>query len=245
MMRKPIYIDFGKTLPVAHRGLSFIERENTMPAFIAAGNRPYYGIETDIHITVDGKFICCHDHNTGRVAGGDAMVIEETSFDTLRSLLLTDIDGTKGRCDIRIPTLAEYITVCRDYEKQCILELKGTFSSEKLSEVIEIIKGLGYLDGVTFIAFDYENLVRLRELLPTQSAQFLISKWEDDLLDRLKAQNLDLDIHYAALTAENIALLHENGIVVNCWTVDDPEKAAELVSWGVDQITSNKLCPRF
>ena len=245
MMRKPIYIDFGKTLPVAHRGLSFIERENTMPAFIAAGNRPYYGIETDIHITSDGKFICCHDHNTGRVAGGDTLVIEETSFDTLRSLMLTDIDGTKGRCDIRIPTLAEYITVCRDYEKQCILELKGTFSSEKLSEVIEIIKGLGYLDGVTFIAFDYENLVRLRELLPTQSAQFLISKWEDGLIDRLKAQNLDLDIHYAALTAENIALLHENGIVVNCWTVDDPGKAALLVSWGVDQITSNKLCPRF
>ena len=245
MMRKPTYIDFGKTLPVAHRGLSFIERENTMPAFIAAGNRPYYGIETDIHITSDGKFVCCHDHNTARVAGGDTLVIEETSFDTLRSLMLTDIDGAKGRCDIRIPTLAEYITVCRDYEKQAILELKGTYSTEKLTEVIEIINGLGYLDGVTFIAFDYENLVRLRQLLPTQSAQFLISKWEDDLLDRLKAQNLDLDIHYAALTAENIALLHENGIVVNCWTVDDPEKAALLVSWGVDQITSNKLCPTF
>ena len=111
--------------------------------------------------------------------------------------------------------------------------------------MIEIIKGLGYLDGVTFIAFDYENLVRLRELLPTQSAQFLISKWEDGLIDRLKAYNLDLDIHYSALTAENVALLHENGIVVNCWTVDDPEKAAELVSWGVDQITSNRLAPRF
>ena len=161
MMRKPIYIDFGKTLPVAHRGLSFIERENTMPAFIAAGNRPYYGIETDIHITSDGKFVCCHDHNTGRVAGGDAMVIEETSFDTLRSLLLTDIDGAKGRCDIRIPTLAEYITVCRDYEKQCILELKGTFSSEKLSEVVDIIKGLGYLDGSsTVIAIIFHLQVR-------------------------------------------------------------------------------------
>ena len=244
MMRKPIYIDFGKTLPVAHRGLSFIERENTMPAFIAAANRPYYGIETDIHITADGKFVCCHDHNTARVAGGDGMVIEETSFDTLRGLILTDVDGSRGRTDIRIPTLAEYITVCRDYGKQAILELKGSYSTEKLTEVIEIIKGLEYLDGVTFIAFDYENLVRLRELLPTQSAQFLISKWEDDLIDRLKAHDLDLDIHYAALTAERIALLHENGIVVNCWTVDDPEKALELISWGVDQITSNKLSPK-
>ena len=243
-MRKPIYIEFGKTLPVAHRGLSSIERENTMPAFIAAANRPYYGIETDIHITSDCKFICCHDHDTARVAAGDKLVIEETSFDTLRSLILTDIDGSRSRTDIRMPSLAEYITVCRDYEKQCILELKGSFSEEKLAEVIDIIKALGYLDGVTFIAFDFENLVRLRKLLPEQSAQFLISRWEDDLIERLKGQNLDLDIHYSALTAERIALLHENGIVVNCWTVDDPEKAEELISWGVDQITSNKLAPR-
>ena len=243
--REPIYIDFGKTLPVAHRGLSAIERENTLPAFIAAVNRPYFGVETDIHITADGKFICCHDSNTARVAGGDTLVIEETSFDTLRSLILTDIDGVTRRADLHLPTLAEYITVCRDYGKHCVLELKGSYSIEKLSEVIDIIKGLEYLNGVTFIAFDLDNLIRLRELLPTQSAQFLISQFTDELIDTLKKHNLDLDIHHSALTAENIALLHENGIVVNCWTVDSPERAAELVFWGVDQITSNRLAPRF
>lgn len=243
--REPIYIDFGKTLPVAHRGLSAIERENTLPAFVAAGNRPYFGIETDIHITADGKFVCFHDDNTARVAGGDRLVIEETSFDTLRALTLTDIDGVTRRADLHLPTLAEYITVCRDYGKQCILELKGEFTTEKLSEVIAIITGLEYLDGVTFIAFDMGNLVRLRELLPDQSAQFLTVKWEDGLIDRLKAHNLDLDIHHAALTKENIALLHENGIVVNTWTVDESERALQLIEWGVDQITSNRLAPRF
>jgi hypothetical protein len=44
------------TLVVAHRGLSGIERENTNSAFVAAGNRSYYGIETDIHKTADGRF---------------------------------------------------------------------------------------------------------------------------------------------------------------------------------------------
>ena len=34
----------GKTLMVAHRGLSGIERENTLPAFVAAANRSYFGI---------------------------------------------------------------------------------------------------------------------------------------------------------------------------------------------------------
>lgn len=48
---------------IAHRGLSGLERENTYPAFVAAGNRSYFGIETDIHKTKDGKFIIIHDHN--------------------------------------------------------------------------------------------------------------------------------------------------------------------------------------
>ena len=43
------------TLTVAHRGLSGIEAENTCAAFVAAGNRSYYGIETDIRRTADGS----------------------------------------------------------------------------------------------------------------------------------------------------------------------------------------------
>ncbi|MBR2459722.1 MAG: hypothetical protein IKB34_00615 [Clostridia bacterium] len=241
-MKQPIFIEPGKTKLVAHRGLSAIERENTMPAFIAAANRPYYGIETDVHITADGKFVCIHNHDT-EFMSGDKLSVEETSFDTLRSLKLKDFDGSRGRIDLRIPTLAEYISVCHDYGKQSILELKGRFPKEKLSEVIGIIKDIGHLEGTTFIAFDLNNLIYLRELLPEQSAQFLISSFPDDLIDTLKAHRLDLDIHYKALTAENVALLHENGIVINTWTVDDPAKAEELISWGVDQITSNRLAP--
>ena len=33
---------------VAHRGVSGLERENTCAAFVAAGNRSYFGIETDV-----------------------------------------------------------------------------------------------------------------------------------------------------------------------------------------------------
>ncbi|MBQ9116938.1 MAG: hypothetical protein IJY04_07930 [Clostridia bacterium] len=242
-MKQPIYIDPKKTKLVAHRGLSALERENTLPAFIAAANRPYFGIETDVHITSDGKFVCIHNHDT-EFMSGDKLAVEATSFDTLRSLKLKDFDGSRGRPDLRIPTLEEYISVCRDYGKQSVLELKGRFPKEKLAEVIEIISALGHLESTTFIAFDLDNLIDLRELLPTQSAQFLISSFPEDLIDTLKAHNLDLDIHYKALTAENVAKLHENGIVINTWTVDDPEKAAELISWGVDQITSNRLAPR-
>ena len=69
----------GKTKLIAHRGLSGIETENTAAAFVAAGNRDYYGIETDVHKTADGKYIIIHDDNTGRVAN-ENLSVEKSDF---------------------------------------------------------------------------------------------------------------------------------------------------------------------
>ena len=51
----------GNVRMVAHRGVSGLEKENTNAAFVAAGNRSYYGIETDVHLTADNRFILIHD----------------------------------------------------------------------------------------------------------------------------------------------------------------------------------------
>lgn len=230
----------GKTLMVAHRGCSGLEQENTNSAFIAAGNRSYFGIETDIHQTVDGKFVLFHDDDTARIAT-DKLIIEESTFDTLRGLLLKQKDGSKGRTDIRIPTLEEYIGICKHYEKVAVLELKNHMEKEKVWEICETIVSMDYMDKVIFISFDYDNLTYVKEKYPQQKVQFLIVPFEEGLIEKLKAWDMDLDIHYKSLTEENIRLCHDNGIVVNCWTVDDPEAAKDLIDWGVDYITSNIL----
>ncbi len=235
-----IKIDKKGVQLVAHRGCSGLELENTHAAFVAAGNRSYFGIETDVHQTVDGKYVVIHDDTTARVAI-DSLVVEESTYDTLRGLLLKQKDGVKGRTDIRIPSLQEYISICQYYEKIAVLELKNHFEKEKVWEICEIIEEMGYLQNVTFISFDYENLVYLREKYPTQPAQFLDYKAEADLIDRLKAHNLDLDIKHTLLTPELIAACHAENIKVNCWTVDDPADAERLISWGVDFITTNIL----
>ena len=231
----------GKTLMVAHRGCSGLEKENTMPAFVAAGNRSYYGIETDIHKTADGKYILFHDDTTARVAI-DNMVVEETAYDTLRSLPLTDKEGKRGRIDLRMPNLEEYINVCKYYDKYAVLELKNAFEEEDIYEICEIIDGLGYLDHVIFISFCYDNLVFLRRKYPNQQAQFLLGKRAPmNWMEMLKAENLDLDVYYKMATKELIDNCHANGIKVNVWTVDEKEAAEQLAEWGVDMITSNIL----
>ena len=235
-----VKFDKKNTRVVAHRGLSGLETENTNAAFVAAGNRSYYGIETDIHRTLDGKFIVCHDDSLKRV-GGENIPVEEVTLATALSTVLFDKDGTKGRADIRPSTLENYISICKKYEKHCVLELKSDFTEEEIARIVEIIKSLEYLECVTFISFGFENLVKIRRILPTQSAQFLFSTVTDEIIEKVKAEKLDVDVNFNALTEENVKAFHDAGIVVNCWTVNKKEDGERLASWGVDYITTNIL----
>lgn len=226
---------------IAHRGLSGLEKENTCAAFVAAGNREsYFGIETDVHRTADGKFVIFHDDDTARV-GLDRLVIEDSTFQTLRSLQLTDIDGRRGRADLVIPTLEEYVSICKKYEKVCVLELKNRFSAEDVYRIAAIIEGLGYLDHVIFISFVLDNLLALRQRYPLQPAQYLLCSFGPEELETLKTHRLDLDLEYTAATREIVEQLHAEGLKINCWTADTAEAGRRLAEMGVDYITSNIL----
>lgn len=232
-------INKGSALMVAHRGLSGIERENTIAAFVAAANRSYFGIETDVYRTKDGKYVLFHDGTTGRI-GLDNIPITESTYNLLSSVELTDVDG-RTRSDLHIALLSEYVRVCKKYGKKCVLEIKGQFEREHIKDVVDIIKDENYVDGVIFISFHICNLIYMREFLPDQPAQLLTGEINDNMLKMLLENKLDIDVIHTMVTEENIKLLHENGIKVNVWTVDDPQKGEQYAAWGVDYITTNIL----
>ncbi|MBQ7769074.1 MAG: hypothetical protein IJ403_09380 [Oscillospiraceae bacterium] len=226
---------------IAHRGLSGLERENTCAAFVAAGNREvYWGIETDIHCTADGKFVIIHDDTTTRVSGVE-MTVEETDFDTLRSLHLLDKEREGTRWDLVLPTLEEYISICKKYGKVAVLELKNPMPEEAVCEIIRAVEAMDYAEHMVVISFSFDNMVYLRKNFPKQKAQFLLSGWDDKWLPKLKEYDLGLDIRHTAITAELVEKIHSIGQEINCWTVDTLEDAARVIACGVDYITTNIL----
>lgn len=226
---------------IAHRGLSGLERENTCAAFVAAGNREvYWGIETDIHCTADGKFVIIHDDTTTRVSGVE-MTVEETDFDTLRSLRLLDKEREGTRWDLVLPTLEEYISICKKYGKVAVLELKNPMPEEAVCEIIRAVEAMDYAEHMVVISFSFDNMVYLRKNFPNQKAQFLLSGWDDKWLPELKEYDLGLDIKHTAITAELVEKIHSIGQEINCWTVDTLEDAARVIACGVDYITTNIL----
>lgn len=231
--------DYKNTKMIAHMGLSGLEPKNTIAAFIAAGNRSYFGIETDLHVTKDGKFIVTHDDNTLR-ATGVSMIVEETDFETLRALNVFDSDEKSYRSDLHFPSLSEYIGICKKYGKIAVLELKNQFKEEDVYAICEEIETLDYMSGTIFISFAIDNLHFVRKKYPEQPVQFLLGKEiPENLPELLKRYAFDLDIYYKAITPELINAVHAVGAKVNAWTVDDPEVAERLISYGIDFITSN------
>ena len=229
---------YGNTKMVAHMGAKGLETENTVAAYVASANRSYYGIETDVHITKDKKVIAIHDENAKRVSGVDILV-EESNFDDLRKIRLFDNNGNV-REDLCMPSLEDYISVCKRYGKIAVLELKNRMADEDVYMIYDIIESMGYNDSTVYISFSIENLHAIRKKNPTQTVQYLIGKnVPGDLVDTLKEYKYDLDIYVEAITKELLDACHAIGALVNVWTVDKVEKAEELVDMGIDFITTN------
>lgn len=96
----------GKPKPyvMAHRGNQVACPENTLAAFRRALADGADIIETDLHVTADGVFVCIHDATVDRTTDGTGAVAEMT---------LAQIKGfsaSYGRPEFaneRVPTLAE------------------------------------------------------------------------------------------------------------------------------------------
>ena len=170
----------GRTRFIAHRGLSGIETENTLAAFVAAGNRDYYGIETDVHVTSDGQFAVFHDNATGRICDRD-IPLEGSAFEELRALSVREAGGDGYSPVQRIPSLAEYLRVAERYGKVAVVELKNEMSAEWVEEVVRTCAREYDLEQVIFISFHYANLEAVLARHPRQKVQFLTGEYSDDL----------------------------------------------------------------
>lgn len=237
-----VKIDKKNAKLIAHRGLSSLERENTCPAFVAAGNRQsYFGIETDVRRTKDGHYVLLHDPTTASHSECD-LHPDQCTLEELKQVIFSDVDGSYDRTDIRVPTLREYVRICKKYGKIGVLEFKDAdMPREELEDILAIIREEDYMDGIVFIDFCLNNLVMLRDIMPDHPAQWLRWDWQDEYFDELVRHNLDLDIAYGALTKETIDRVKAAGRKINIWTCDNAADAAKYIDYGVDFITTNCL----
>ncbi len=242
-MRDSIKVEKGKTLMVAHQGGTIVERGNTIPAFRDMAKRSYFGAECDVRVTGDKKFVIYHAPVI--ISGDREIKISESDLATIREIDIIaayENSGYTGN-EMKIPTLEEYLEICKGGDKYCIIELKGPYDRDDIERLINIIRGYDYLDRSIFIDFNLEHCKIVRELLPEAKIQWLIAigRYNDEVLTMMDKYDLDLNINIYEVNQKIVDDAHAHGHLVNLWTCDDAEQAKPLLALGPDYFTTNVL----
>lgn len=207
---------------IAHRGANQEAPENSLDAFRIAVELGADGIELDIQLTADGVPVVLHDPAMPVTAGQPTIPVRFLSLVQVRK---------RGV----IPTLDEAIELvagrCRLY-----VEIKD---SRALDGVLQRVRKLG--DQVAVHSFDHRVIVAAADSAPKTARGILLVSYLLDPAGAMSAARArDLWQHVDRIDAELVQQVHREGGRVVAWTVNDDDRARELISLGVDGLCTDR-----
>lgn len=111
----------------AHMGFNAEAPGNSIPAFELAGQYGFWGIETDFRKTADDIIVCMHNETVDDTTDGTGAVSSLTAAQLAQYHIDTGAhvsDYTPNQ--LKIPTIDDYLTICRKYGMVPYIELKET-----------------------------------------------------------------------------------------------------------------------
>ncbi|MBO4525773.1 MAG: hypothetical protein J5692_04185 [Bacteroidales bacterium] len=220
---------------VAHRGGASLGIENSLSCIekgIATGADM---IEIDVHMSLDGALVVCHDPTIDRTTTGKG-AIRELTLEQLRSYPLKHPETGEIAEDERLPLLEEVLDAIRG---RCglLLEVKRGKDDwypgiEKA--IIDAIEAAGVKDQVVVQSFNDSVLRGFHSLdasIPLEKLVFLPLSVDKEVFPYVQSVN----IYYPCASRRFIARMHANGKKVKVWTVN---KLSALPS-GADGVITN------
>ena len=226
----------------AHRGASACRPENTLEAFSLAIEQGADGIELDVHLSKDGHIVVAHDERLERVSNGTGLINDHT-LEELKTLDFSKLFPGQGPC--RIPTLAEVYALVKPASLTVNIELKTTELlypglPEKLAA---LAREYAMEDRVMYSSFNHYSLMEIKKYNPAAKTGLLyqlglVDPWV--YANYVGAYAIHPVYYVIAALPETVANCHDNGVLVNVWTVDEPQAVKKMIQCGVDGIITNK-----
>ncbi len=134
-----------------HRGIvNKNYKENLLKSFKQSFKKGY-GIETDIHITKDNKFICFHDFTLNRIFKKNISV---------KNLNYSKIKEISSKNKKTIPLLKDVLKTSKN-RHVLFIELKPIFSNKLLKK---LLKETSKYSKCVFISFKHKNIYNLLKI---------------------------------------------------------------------------------
>jgi glycerophosphoryl diester phosphodiesterase len=233
---------------IAHRGASFDAPENTVASIKLAWKMGSPAAECDIYLSKDNRIVVIHDPNVERTAGGVKLMVKDANSAELRKLDFGSFKAAKYAGE-KIPFLEELVNTI-PVGRKLFVEIKcGT---EIIPYLQKMFDGCKKRKQIVIIGFGLETVAQAKKAFPALPVYWLVYSGQDektkqwipysqDLIAQAKANSLDgLDVHYGALDAEFVQQVHNAGLKLYVWTVDDANAVELMRKFGVDGITTNR-----
>jgi glycerophosphoryl diester phosphodiesterase len=213
---------------VGHRGAAGVMPENTLKGFRYAIELGVDYVECDLHVSRDGQMVVMHDTTVDRTTNGQG-AIRDLTFARLRTL-----DAGDGET---VPTLDEVLETVRD-EVHLLIELKGRGTGRG---AVEVVRGHGMVDDVTFSSFDLDRLAAVRALGDELRVRAILPEPTPFELARAAALNaVGIDVRYTNVSLRVVEAAHDMGLDVLAWNPDTWPEQQAMIGLGVDGVSSNR-----
>lgn len=233
-----------------HRGASALAPENTLAAFRKAMALGADGMEMDLQLTRDGAVVVIHDDTLERTTDGRGRVTDLTLAEVKRADAGVKF-GSAYRGE-RIPTLTEVIDLVKAGGNDRVrlnLEIKFGEGREGTPEEIEervlaILRAAGFVERVTVQSFHHPSPAKLKGLEPRIPTGLLVGARQPppDPVSLVREYRAD---YYAPehrlVTPELVQALHQAGIPVVTWTVNEEPLMRRLIDAGLGSMRGDAI----
>ncbi len=144
---------------------------------------------------------------------------------------------------VSVPTLESFLNLLRWSTKNAILELKGSWTESQVTLVADLIELNGVSDHVIIGSFDIMTLQALQRVRPSLPGMLIVRDIIGDPSDLAAASGaVALVTSKAAITRdpELVQRVHDAGLGILIYTLNDSETWSEAVSLGVDGIVTDR-----
>lgn len=237
---------------IAHRGGGTLAPENTLAGMRCGMEHGYRAVEFDVMLAADHVPVIVHDPQFGRTIPGTGNV-----SDTPAAVLQTLDAGSwlsPRFAGEPVPLLEQVLDFCDAHGMWMNIEIKpapgyeaetGRIVGERVARRYAAAIASGVNDPLAlplFSSFSFEALMQAGRAAPGIARGFLTDRILPDWRDRLAALDaVALHTNHKYLTAAQAAEIKSAGYGLFCYTVNTPERAQELLRWGVDAFCTDRL----
>lgn len=204
---------------VAHRGDSWSELENTLPAFRSAISHGVDVVELDARVSADEVAVVIHDATLSRLWGVPRRVDQLTAAEI----------AAVSSAGIGIPTLAEALHEFTGGTVRVMVDLP---SADRIEVIIATVLAHPARPLVLWSGADEP----LRAVRAADPHAVIIAHDFDSGLDPAM-----INMDGSTLVAQDAERAHADGLGLSVWTIDSPDAMRWLISQGVDSITTNRI----